>query len=273
MRCPLCGVPGTAERCHRCQQSPRAVPLQAPLWGALWAVPSGLMTLLAHRRLLGLSFLPLGLGVVLLAVAVGLGLSRLQVFLAAVLASYTEGAWLWVLQALSFLLSSVAGVFLFMVLFLPVVSLVCMPFLEPLAQAAEEHWLGGPAEPVPGLAWGTILADMLRLLALKLGVMLLALPLLLIPGLGFLAYLWLMALLTAVDFWDLTLGRKHYRLGAKLAFIRRHAGAFMAFSLPLMLMLWIPVLQLLMVPAGAVAGALLYLQLPKQEPADASLAH
>jgi CysZ protein len=272
VRCPLCGVPGTAERCPRCQQSARTVPLQTPFWGALWAVPRGLITLLADRRLWGLSLLPLALAVVLLATGVGLGLSRLQGFLAALLTGYTEGTWLWVLQGLSFLLSSVLGVFLFLVLFLPVVSLVCMPFLEPLALAAEEYWLGGASPSGPGLGLGAILADMLRLLVFKLALMLLALPLLLIPGLGFLLYLWIMAMLTAIDFWDLTLGRKHYRFGAKLAFIRRHAGAFMAFSLPLMLMVWIPVLQLLMVPAGAVAGALLYLQLPKQEPSDASVA-
>jgi uncharacterized protein involved in cysteine biosynthesis len=227
------------------------------------------MTLLAHRRLWGLSLLPLALAVILLATAVGFGLSRIQAVLAAVLAGYTEGTWLWLLQGLSFLLSSALGIFLFLVLFLPVVSLVCMPFLEPLALAAEEQWLGGPSRSAPGLGVGMMVADMFRLLALKLVVMLVALPLLLIPGLGFLLYLWVMAMLTALDFWDLTLGRKHYRFGAKLAFFRRHAPTFVLFSLPLMLMVWIPVLQLLMVPAGAVAGALLYLQLPKQEPADA----
>lgn len=269
MRCPLCGVPGTSDCCDRCQHSARPVPERPPLWSAVWAVPSGLMTLMAHRRLWTLSLWPLALGVVLLATAVGLGLSRLQAFLAALLAGYTEGTWLWILQGLSFVLSSALGVFLFLVLFLPVVSLVCMPFLEPLALAAEEQWLGGASPSGPGLGLGTILADMLRLLVFKLALMLLALPLLLIPGLGFLLYLWIMAMLTALDFWDLTLGRKHYRFGAKLAFFRRYAPTFVLFSLPLMLMVWIPVLQLLMVPAGAVAGALLYLQLPKQEPLDA----
>jgi CysZ protein len=123
--------------------------------------------------------------------------------------------------------------------------------------------LGKPQQPSASLALGFIVKEMFLLLGFKLVVLVLGLPLLLIPVLGFPLFLFLMGLLTAVDFLDLLLSRKGFGFAEKLSYLKHYFLPFALFSLPVVSMAWIPLLQLLILPGAAAGGVLFYLHHPK----------
>lgn len=228
------------------------------------------MRVVANAELLRLALLPILLTGLILGAVLIWGLTSVFAGLNGWLAQSLQGGGiLFALQGVSLAFASFALAVLFLFLFLPVSSLVCLPFLDQISQKMEIQLLGTPLQPSASLSLGFILKEMGLLLGFKLLILVLGLPLLLIPVLGFPLYLFLLGLLTAVDFLDLLLSRKGFQFGEKLDYFRRHFAAFTLFSLPLIAMAWIPLLQLLILPGAAAGGVLFYLHQPKSFPPNA----
>lgn len=265
LRCELCGeLNQSAEtlRCERCQNSDFK-PASA-LWRSPFYALEGLMRVVANVELLRLALLPILLTGLILGAVLIWGLSSVFAGLNTWLAqSMRGGGALMALQGVSLAFASFALAVLFLFLFLPVSSLVCLPFLDQISQKVEALILGKPQQPPASLALGFILKEMFLLLGFKLVVLVLGLPLLLIPVLGFPIFLFLMGLLTAVDFLDLLLSRKGFSFTEKLSYLKDYFLPFALFSLPVVGMAWIPLLQLLILPGAAAGGVLFYLHHPK----------
>lgn len=265
LRCELCGEPKQEEnlkRCERCLNS--SFKPAFSLWRSPFYALEGLMRVVANAELLRLALLPILLTGLILGAVLIWGLSSVFAGLNAWLAqSLRGGGLLMALQGVSLAFASFALAVLFLFLFLPVSSLVCLPFLDQISQKVEALLLGKSQQPPVSLALGFILKEMFLLLGFKLLVLVVGLPLLLIPVLGFPLYLFLMGLLTAVDFLDLLLSRKGFTFAEKLGYFKRYFLPFALFSLPVVGMAWIPILQLLILPGAAAGGVLFYLHHPK----------
>lgn len=144
-------------------------------------------------------------------------------------------------------------VLLFVFLFIPLLGLVCLPFFDPLAAKTEAKLLG-QSRSAAALSLKQLAKEIILLLGFKLFILVPSLLLLLIPLAGPLLFTAVMAMLMSFDFLDVIWMRRAYTFADKLRFIQQNLLAWLLFWLPLSLMLWIPVLQILMLP-GAVVGA------------------
>lgn len=219
-------------------------------------------TVWTRPGLIALSLLSLFLTALLLGLTLVFSFQRFYAWFNAWLEQVASSAQaLPLLQILVVSFSTFSVLVLSLVLFLPVAALVTMPFMDPLVAKIEARQLG-EARPAVPFHLPTLLREMLRLLGLKL---LLLLPLLLfwVPVLGPLLVLFSLALVLSLDFLDLLWMRKGYAFADKLRFLRQNALGWLLFTLPLMLMLWVPVLQLLMLPAAS-AGAVRWFLVAKK---------
>lgn len=241
-------------------------------WQALFAPWAGLRLLLSQRTLWRLALWPVILTLLGLVVGVTWGLNSLyhaiQVWLQP---WWPTGVWSSVAKTVlgAGLLVIAPGVFSF--LFLPVSGLIAIPFLDILATATGVILQLPPATGQLNSPW----RDMLGLLGLKLLVLGLSWPLLFVPGVGWVLFGIIMALLTAVDCWDVALACRRKNLPAKLTYFRQHWPALLGFALPLLFLIWIPVVQLLLLPAatvGAVQLMTLLARTSKPAPLDVPLA-
>jgi len=265
-RCFKCGNPLVSietETCLRCQDSSfQAQPrfLKSLLW-----IPLGLFKVYTAPHLRKLALWPLLISSLALLLLLYLGLNfvfqNLNLWLTQ---SFTQTAWTQALQGMLVLFTGLALSLFFLYLFLPVSALICIPFLDALALQFEEDLLGPQKTPPPAPSLAFMLKEIFRLLCFKTLVLLLVLPLLLIPIVGPLLFLIPITLLTALDLLDMILARKSYPLQEKLQFFKNNFASFCLFSIPLLLIGWVPFLQLILLP-GASAGALLfYLNCPSK---------
>lgn len=265
MRCATCGqrLESEAEAPSFCSPACEAYrklkgqgrfrPLDV-FWGAwtVWTRPG----------LIGLSLLPLFLTAVLLLLALAFSFQHFYAWFNAWLEQVaSSGQALPLLQILLVSFSTFSVLVLSLVLFLPVAALITMPFMDPLVAKVEARQLGEARAAAP-FHLPTLLREMLRLLGLKL---LLLLPLLLfwVPVLGPLLVLFSLALVLSLDFLDLLWMRKGYTFADKRRFLRQNLSGWLLFALPLTLMLWVPVLQLLLLPAAS-AGAVRWFLVAKK---------
>jgi CysZ protein len=264
-RCELCAeslLDTDLLRCSRCQSSD--FKLESSLLSAPFYLFKGLFLLFRTPELLRLALIPLLLSGLVLVLILFLGLnwvfSGLNLWLTQVFQNY-QG--LFVLKGMTLAFASLSMAVLFLFLYLPVSSLFSLPFLDKISQKTEDICLGIPASAPKALPLSFMLKEMIALLGLKMVILLLGLPLILIPVLGFSLYLYLLGILTALDFIDLMLSRKGYSLPEKWAFFKANALRLCLFSLPVLPMAWIPILQLLILPGASVAGVFFILNTPK----------
>lgn len=172
------------------------------------------------------------------------------------------GHWAWLLAVgIAFCLLAVLGATTLPLLFLA-------PLLDPLSEATERAIAPHGHSPPPGSLGRALrgaavaLGHTLKRVALLWVGQLALLPLLLIPGLGgaasaLLGMAWT-ALWLAAEYVDLPMARHLHSFSEVLAVLRRRRWATAGFGLSLYLLLWVPVLNLFLVPIAAVAGTLYY---------------
>jgi CysZ protein len=185
--------------------------------------------------------------------------------------SLANGGWgtflAWLLGVLAFLAFLVAGFFAFGA----VAALVAAPFNGPLSSAVERRLTGSTGELCDRSAaaevWRTISATC-KLAGLELTVMLPSLLLLLLPAIGALAYAALASFFLALNYLDQPLDRRKLRLREKLAFCRLHLAETLGFGTALYLVMMVPVLNLLAIPAAAAGATELYLKLASPQNAQ-----
>jgi len=179
----------------------------------------------------------------------------------------------WYLQALYYLLLVVLGLLfavIFFFFFARVASALAAPFNEVISQKTEELVTGSFVETpfsIVQLAGDSTRAIVhsFRVLAIYVGLLIVALLLLLVPGIGPLLFSAAGALLSAYMFAYEYLGycmdRRRFSFREKQAFLRSHFHAVMGFGLGSVAAATIPIVNLLFIPAAVVGGTLLFLEL------------
>ena len=180
------------------------------------------------------------------------------------------------LRALRGLIEFIAGVLLTLlglVLVLVVSAVVAAPFNDALSEAVE-HILTG--ETAPPFSLSRMVADVARTVRLELLKVMLYLavvgPMFLasfvIPGVGqavSLVGFALTAIYLGIDYVDWPAARRDWSVRDRLAFARRHLPAVAGFGTGVWLLLFIPLVNLLFMPAAVAGGTILFLSLPPEK--------
>ena len=180
------------------------------------------------------------------------------------------------LRALRGLIEFIAGVLiplLGLVLVLVVSAVVAAPFNDALSEAVE-HILTG--ETAPPFSLSRMVADVARTVRLELLKVMLYLavvgPMFLasfvIPGVGqavSLVGFALTAVYLGIDYVDWPAARRDWSVRDRLGFARRHLPAVAGFGTGVWLLLFIPLVNLLFMPAAVAGGTILFLSLPPEK--------
>jgi CysZ protein len=180
-------------------------------------------------------------------------------------------AWYWaVLGVLLWILGSALLLLFFFMAFTLVGTAIAGPFNDLLSERVEAVTTGVPGSPSPPLAKqiggvGRSVLESLKHLAFYLAGALLLLLWNLIPGVGTVVYavtggVWTLLFL-ALEFGDHYLGRHWSRFRARWGCIWSHRWASLGFGAASALMLLVPLLNLLFIPAAVAGGTLLWLRL------------
>lgn len=156
-----------------------------------------------------------------------------------------------------------------------VVELVLSPFLDPLVEATEQRWAGGPMPALDPSILGGALAGLKATAQILILQLLLWIPMLLLSltGTGLVLALAVGAWLNALVWFELPATRRGYRLRARQRLLRRNWARALGFGLAFQLGMLVPVFNiLLLTPAAAVAAANLYFHFEKTGIAETSLA-
>lgn len=302
-RCPRCGErfgPEAAAAdepppCPRCATSPLA-----PLAGAglvphgSWVgellrgasyFPRGLLHLVRHPRLWKWATIPALLNAIAILVAFALALLLADWLLtetsAEALSDWTGWFWgtlswpAWALGRLVSVLGFLAiPLSLWLIVAFPPFALIYkilfMPFMELLAEGAEQEALGiedASRFELSRFYANVVIAilDAVLLTLLQALLWLLLLPINLVPILGNLVWVGLPpALFAGMDYTDIDLIRRGYPTREKVRLWAHHHWRFLGFGLSFCFLAVIPVVNMVIIPAAAVGGSLLYLELDRK---------
>lgn len=229
----------------------------------------------AHKRLWALAAVPLLINLALFTAIFWFSYTRFDGWVRGLIP--VAEAWYW--SALFYLLIALAVALLLLVevyLFALVGNLLACPFMEILSRRVEEAVASAPPESSGGLR--AVLGEIIRVgllqirkLLLYLAVLALLLLINLLPGVGALAYAVLAWAVTSyflvLEFLDYPLDRRRLNLRQKLAYVWRLRFTGLGFGAALFVLGMIPVLNITLLPMGAVGATLLYLDRPLEPPA------
>jgi CysZ protein len=223
-----------------------------PLYHIMWGVRfffSGLRTLVRSPALLSLSMIPMLLTLALLmGLIIGAALMVGWLIGDAVRSEIRIAA-----QALMFALTLVIAYFLY----LPVARVLLAPFAEALSRKTRAI-SSGRATPQNNQRWARAMLEGLKLVIFQVAVALAALALgLAFPPVGAPVGIAVAIFLGGLDFFDIPLSTRGLRLRNKLGVIWRNKSLALGFGAAAYLMLLIPVINMLALPAGVVGATLL----------------
>lgn len=243
----------------------------AGVFGGLSLPRAALSFLWRHKRLWPLALAPFLINLALFAAFFWLAYDRFQQWVLS-LVPVGEGWWWAALYYLLIVLAVLVLLVVMVYLFAVVGNLLACPFLELLTRRVEMAAAGRLPEG-PGQGMRAFFGEVLRVggqqikkVLLYVLVMGLLLLLNLAPGIGTAVYGVLAWLATCyflvLEFVDYPLDRRGLSLGRKLAYVWRLRLAGLGFGAALFIQSIIPVLNLLLLPLGAVGATLLYLDKP-----------
>jgi len=170
--------------------------------------------------------------------------------------------------------------FLLLILFFlfgRIVSALAAPFNEMISKKTEELVSGVTAESPFSLAalfkdTGRALAHSFKLLGLYVALLVGALVLLLIPGIGALLYAVMgvvtSALLFAFEYFGYSMDRRRFSWQEKMKLFRSKPQSVLGFGLGVVVLGYVPVVNVLFIPASVIGGTLLFLDLTEESAAD-----
>ena len=180
------------------------------------------------------------------------------------------------LSALRWIIELIAGILfalLGLVLVLILSSVVAAPFNDALSEAVEQILTGADA---PAFSFSRMLADIVRTVRLEIGKALLYLlvvgPMFLasfiIPGVGQVISLVgfaLTAVYLGIDYVDWPAARRDWSVSDRVAFTRRQLPAVAGFGTGVWVLLFIPLVNLLFMPAAVAGGTMLFVELQSSD--------
>jgi len=185
------------------------------------------------------------------------------------------GAAGFLLKALHWLIDFLAGVaitLLGLVLVFLLSSVVAAPFNDALSEAVEGILTG---EPAPPFSFKRMVADVFRTVRLELfKVLVYAMVVgpifvvsLFLPGIGQAVSLIgfaLTAIYLGIDYIDWPAARRDWSVRDRLAFARRQLAAVAGFGTGVWVLLFIPVVNLLFMPAAVAGGTMLFIEMNRK---------
>lgn len=171
----------------------------------------------------------------------------------------------WVIELIAALLIVLLG----LVLVLLMSSVLAAPFNDALSEAVEHILTGKPAPP---FSFRRMLADIARTVRLELGKALLYavvvgpmfLASFVVPGVGQVISLVgfaLTAIYLGIDYVDWPAARRDWSVGDRVRFTRRQLPAVAGFGTGVWVFLFIPLVNLLFMPAAVAGGTMLFVDL------------
>ena len=266
LRCARCGdLLDRGDRCPRCLAS-KAGDLPAP-------------RVFPARFIHGMSYPFLALALLragpvrrfILFPAVINAVLFLLIFIAAIVAypylydqfiTSEESFWQGLLQWFLFLVYFAAMLVVFFFTFAVVGTVVAGPFLEPISRRVETEILGTTTEGRGRGALGETIYSLSQaagMILVGIGSLLIILPLSCIPLVGAPLALVIASWVVATEYLDASFARKRYPLGEKVRFVLANKASTMGFGMAIQALLFIPILNLFVLPLGAVAATMLYL--------------
>ncbi len=218
----------------------------------------GLGTLVVGSGLRRWAVIPIAINTILFA-----GAGYLAVRLGVHYGGLVSEGWLGTVGAAAagigaFLLFVIVGFFTFGM----VAIVISAPFNELLSQATERRATGSTGE-VDKLPFA---ADMVRaglaaarLFAVEMAATIPALPLLLIPVAGAIAFGVLASFFLALAFLDYPLDRRKLGVGDKLGFCSKHLAEVLGFGAITYVMMMVPLVNVATIPVASVGATLLFL--------------
>jgi CysZ protein len=264
-RCISCGVilENSSTKCQRCETNNlqnQSNSFIKPLFYLL----DGLRTLFKNKKLLKLSILPLIITTFLLImtyiIAIYFMISGLEIYLPV---EETSSATKIVSKYALAFVGTITLMIMSFFMFLPLSSLVCIPFNDFISLETENITLGEDNSTQNQNILNEVkvgIKEIFKLLVFKVLVLIISLPVLIIPVVGQTAFFFILALITSIDFLDIIMARKKYTLSEKLSFLNKNSLAFILFSIPIMLLFWVPIVQILIIPAAAIGGTKFFLE-------------
>ena len=231
----------------------------------------GAIFLWKHKTLWKYAIAPILIGILVLAVSLGLSYYLIYYYVGGWLHSSFGTAWYW--QILFYVVVVLAGLLVLVVSFLLltiIAAAIAGPFNDMISEKTEEL-VTGKASNAP-FSFNQMIKDIsrgiwhsLRILGLYLGVLIPSLLLLLIPGIGFGLFGFVIGLLSsyllAFEYLGYPMDRRRYTFKEKRAFVHSRMRSALGFGFGNFLWASIPIVNIMMIPAAAVGGTLLFLNL------------
>ncbi|MCZ6690694.1 MAG: EI24 domain-containing protein [Planctomycetota bacterium] len=277
LRCHRCGRVVTVDgACERCGDSERG---EVPLPGVF--TTRFARGLLCPVRALRYLYSPPGLGryftlpfvinVILFVVLLVGAVWAYDPLYDQFVSSTSTGFWAPFVRWAIFFVYLVAFTLVSIFLFNVVGTAIAAPFLDPLSHRVEVAVLGDVegGEIGRGLI-GELLFSVgqaIGMLFLSFSGLMLALALsFCLPVAGVPIALVLTSFITALGYLDVPLARKRYRLGEKLRFLWMNKASALGFGLTMQALLLVPLVNLLVLPAGAAGATTMFLDSPWKFP-------
>ena len=293
VRCPRCGQrleSADEGKCSRCKvqvRSPEAGLNLVATGGVLGELlrgasylPRGLLRLARSPRLWKFAVIPLLLNLLVILGTWALAEYVFSPYLSGLSAEWEKGGWGW--WALSFVVDAIellsrwllplfaAWLLVAFPPFALLYKLLFMPFMELLTEATDQVALGFKDEGRFELArfyanLVVAIVDALLLTLLQACLFLLLLPINLVPVLG--SLVWAVvppAIFAGMDYSDINLVRRSYTTREKGALWKLHRWRFLGYGVSFFFLLTLPLVNVFVIPAAAVGGALLYLELDRK---------
>jgi len=234
----------------------------APLY-----VVKGALFIRAHRILWKYAAAPLAISIVVLAVAYAVAY---WLFLR-LMSPFAAEAWYWqVLYYVAAVMVTILLLVLVLFLFSLLATAIAAPFNELISEKTESL-VRGIFQDTPFSVTGLLrdsargIGHSLAILGTYIGVLVVSLPLLLIPVVGHMLFAAIGTLLSsymfAYEFLGCSMDRRRYSFAEKRKFIRTHLRSSLGFGLGVALTASIPLVNVLLLPAAAAGGTLLFLEL------------
>ncbi len=269
-RCARCGSRFEGgETCPRC---PGGGPVEARRWGPAEVVRGmgyffrGAAYLAARPDAWHYVLIPFVLNTLLFVAVLYFALTGVGGWLDGMLEDSAYWGWLWYVAMMVFV--ALVGLALFYT-FALAGTVIAAPFTEFLSERMETEQLEGYTPPP--LLWRRIVRETaratweaLKLLAVEVAAIAVLLAIGCVPVVGWIVAGAGFAAIAAVDFLDVVMARKHYRLSEKAGFVWRHRGRAIGFGVVMYLVMLVPIVNFLFIPAGVAGGTLLYLEAPKK---------
>ena len=277
LRCHRCGrivtVEGVCERCGDSESGEVPVPgvFTTRFVQGLFCPVRALRYLYSPPGLGRYFTLPFVINVILFVVLLAAAVWAYDPLYDQFVSSTSTGFWAPFVRWAIFFVYLVAFILVSIFVFNIVGTAIAAPFLDPLSHRVEVAALGSVdgGETGRGIIRGLLFSagQAIGMLFLSLSGLMLALALsFCVPLAGLPIALVLTSFITALEYLDVPLARKEYRLGEKLRFLWMNKASALGFGLTMQALLLVPLVNFLVLPAGAAGATTMFLDSPWKFP-------